>query len=274
MINSKAPLPFGETDVDLNPEHKKNDETVGEFLKRVRNICGYTIEDVANDTRINLRYLDAIEHDDFSKLPGETFLNGFLRSYARFLNIDENEIVGKLKEVKRTDPQSLNRYSVEGYNKDNRRGIQLSPKNIKIVITFAGGLFFILILVLLFGSGRNTSTIRNSQNVHEIKTVPEEIKPDNAVASSSEPVVLKVSATELTWMQAIVDGKEHQEKLLKPGEEVSWTGEEKITLTVGNAGGVDLEVNGKKLEPLGKRGVVVRNIVITSAGVISGSGTP
>lgn len=274
MINSKAPLPFGETDVDLNPEHKKNDETVGEFLKRVRNICGYTIEDVANDTRINLRYLDAIENDDFSKLPGETFLNGFLRSYARFLNIDENEIVGKLKEVKRPDPQSLNHYSVEGYNKDNRRGIQLSPKNIKIVITFAGGLFFILILVLLFGSGRNTPTIRNSQNVHEIKTVPEEIKPDNAVASSSEPVVLKVSAKELTWMQVIVDGKEHQEKLLKPGEEVSWTGEEKITLTVGNAGGVDLEVNGKKLEPLGKRGVVVRNIVITSAGVISGSGTP
>lgn len=268
MINSKAPFPCEETEVNLKSEHKKTGETIGEYLKRVRNICGYTLEDVANVTKINLRYLDAIENDEFAKLPGETFLNGFLRSYARFLNIDENEMIDKLKEIKRPDHQSLNLYSVEGYNKDNRKGIQLSPKNLKIIITSAGGLVFILILVLLFGSGRKTSTIQNSKNVHEIKSVPEEIKPDNAVAASSEPVVLKVSAKELTWMQAYVDGKEQQEKLLKPGEEISWKGEEKITLTVGNAGGIDLEVNGKKQEPLGKRGVVVRNIVITSTGVV------
>ena len=62
-------------------------ETIGEHLKRVRKVCGYSLEDVARITKINLRYLEAIENDEFSKLPGETFLHGFLRSYAKFLGI-------------------------------------------------------------------------------------------------------------------------------------------------------------------------------------------
>ena len=68
-------------------------ETIGEHLKRVRKVCGYSLEDVARVTKINLRYLEAIENDEFSKLPGETFLQGFLRSYAKFLGIKEKEIM-------------------------------------------------------------------------------------------------------------------------------------------------------------------------------------
>ena len=62
-------------------------ETIGEHLKRVRKVCGYSLEDVARVTKINLLYLEAIENDEFSKLPGETFLQGFLRSYAKLLGI-------------------------------------------------------------------------------------------------------------------------------------------------------------------------------------------
>lgn len=246
-------------------------ETVGAYLKRVRNTCGYTLEDVAQVTKINLRYLEAIENDEFSKIPGETFLQGFLRSYSRFLSIDEEEIAGKLKDIKRPEPHSLNVYSIEDYKKNNRRGVQLSPKNLKIILTSAGGIIVILLMVLLVSSGRKSSTVQSSKNIHENTSATVEVKPVNSSVVTSQPVVLKVSAKELTWVQLNIDGKERKEMLMKPGEETSWKGETRITMTVGNAGGVDMEVNGKKQEPLGKRGGVVKNIVITSAGVITGS---
>ena len=71
----------------------------------------------------------------------------------------------------------------------------------------------------------------------------------------------------MTWIGARIDDKETKDVILKPGEGVMWNGGNKIVLTFGNAGGIDAQVNGKTLEPLGKSGEVVRDIVITSAGV-------
>lgn len=258
-------------EAEVKPENRKENETIGAYLKRVRTTCGHTLEDVANVTKINPRYLEAIEKDEFSKIPGDTFLQGFLRSYSRFLNIDEHEITGKLKEINKTELNSLPLNTPEEYKKDRGSGIRITPKNIKIILTSAGGLVVILLLVLFFGSGRETSTIQSSRNIHDTSgSVADTVKQGETVPASVQPVVLKVYAKELTWMQANIDGNNIQEKLLKPGEEASWNAHEKIIITVGNAGGVDLEINGKKQEPLGKSGAVLKGVVVTSAGVSGG----
>ncbi len=264
-MSNKTIFPFAETEVKT--ENKRDNETVGEYLKRVRQSCGHTLEEVAQVTKINLRYLEAIENDELAKLPGETFLQGFLRLYARFLCIDENEIIGKLKDIKRPGPHSLNVFSIEEYKKDNRKGLQLSPDNLKTILISAGGLIAILLLVFIFSSGRKSPTVQSSKNVYLKSPAPVEVKSMNSVAVTSQPVILKVSAKELTWIQVDIDGKDRKEMLMKPGEESSWKGDNKITIAVGNAGGVDMEVNGKKQEPLGKRGGVIRGVVVTSSGI-------
>ena len=60
-----------------------------------------------------------------------------------------------------------------------------------------------------------------------------------------------------------IDEKEKKDILLQPGEKINLKAEKSFLITLGNAGGVDIEFNGKKLEPFGPKGRVVSNILLT-----------
>lgn len=65
----------------------------GETLKRERELRQISLREIAEATKINLRYLDALEHDDFRHLPGGVFNKGFVRAYAQFIGIDPETMV-------------------------------------------------------------------------------------------------------------------------------------------------------------------------------------
>jgi cytoskeleton protein RodZ len=67
----------------------------GEHLKREREMRGVSLEEIAAATRINTRYLEAIENDRWDQLPGGVFNRGFIRSIARFLGMDEDSLVAE-----------------------------------------------------------------------------------------------------------------------------------------------------------------------------------
>lgn len=245
-------------------------ETIGKYLKRVRETCGYSLEDVAGITRINLRYLEAIEEDDFAKIPGETFSHGFIRSYARCIGISDEEISRKISETLKTEPQAVN--TQNQHDMAERSAVRKRGKA-RIILPAAAGVILAALLIVLFTSGRESGTIRNSKELKEVPAESIEVQPqvvaenNQVVQKKVEPVVLKVYARELTWISAMIDDKETKDVILKPGEGVKWNGESKIVITVGNAGGIDLDVNGKRLDPIGRRGEVIRDAVITSAGL-------
>src|SRR3972149_302610 len=155
-------------------------ETIGEQLKRVRKVCGYSLEDVARVTKINLLYLEAIENDDFAKLPGETFLKGFLRSYARFLGIKEKEIIGKLKAGKKTGPAAHEEYNTEVHvsssipGKRDRGSEDQSfiQKNMRIILPLGVGALALIVIIMLFGGGGHTPTIQSSKEGRVEETAP------------------------------------------------------------------------------------------------------
>ncbi len=264
-------------------------ETIGEFLKRVRETCGYSLEDVAGITKINLRYLEAIDLDDFDKLPGETFYQGFIRSYAKCVGISEEEISRRIRETPRAEqPPAAHTQNQE------KKAVQNTvnkPGKARVILPAAVGVILVVLLLILFSGGRDNETIRNSKELNELNEVKElkelkefqefrelEEKTEVPVESSevkqqveqasAEPLVLKIYARELTWIKVRIDDKETKEALLKPGEGVMWNGESQMIITAGNAGGIDLDVNGKTVGPLGRRGEVVRDRVITSKGII------
>ena len=80
------------------------------------------------------------------------------------------------------------------------------------------------------------------------------------------PLVLDLEALELTWVVVQIDGGSPHEALLRPGERVTWRGLEQFTLTLGNAGGVRVELNGEPRGPFGPSGSVARDIVLRSGG--------
>src|SRR5947199_9396607 len=65
----------------------------GERMKREREMRAITIEQIAESTKIGSRMLHALEHEDFAKLPGGIFNKGFVRAYAKYLGLDEEQAV-------------------------------------------------------------------------------------------------------------------------------------------------------------------------------------
>jgi cytoskeletal protein RodZ len=98
------------------------------------------------------------------------------------------------------------------------------------------------------------------------------ISPPVSGASGSLPVeslppvdltlVLDLEALELSWVLLQIDDGSIQEVLLRPGERVRWRAADHFTLTLGNAGGVRVELDGKEQGPFGPKGKVARDIVL------------
>jgi len=63
--------------------------TIGEKLRLAREARGIALRDISEQTRISIRYLEAIEVDDFKRLPGGIFNRSFIRAYAKFIGYDE-----------------------------------------------------------------------------------------------------------------------------------------------------------------------------------------
>lgn len=81
-------------------------------------------------------------------------------------------------------------------------------------------------------------------------------------ASGDGQLVLDLEATELSWVVVQIDNGSPQESLLRPGEKAHWKGQDQFILTLGNAGGVKAELNGKPQKPFGPSGKVARDIVL------------
>ncbi len=67
----------------------------GENLRREREMRGVTLQEISAATKISVRFLEAIESEEFSKLPGGVFSRGFIRAYARYLGLDEERVLAE-----------------------------------------------------------------------------------------------------------------------------------------------------------------------------------
>lgn len=93
-------------------------------------------------------------------------------------------------------------------------------------------------------------------------TPPPLVPEQRTVNIGPSPHVLRVQATEATWIRVHMDGQSPKEMILRPGQSAEWTSHSPFQLTLGNAGGVTLNLNGQELPPLGKSGQVIRNIYL------------
>jgi len=75
-------------------------ESIGEKLRLARERNNLTIEQVARETHVAKRFLKALEDEDFAAFPGETYAMGFLRSYAEYLGLNAEELVGIYRNIK------------------------------------------------------------------------------------------------------------------------------------------------------------------------------
>jgi cytoskeletal protein RodZ len=77
----------------LDRAGKANPSKFGTHLRVERQNRGLTLEEVSEATKIRVTYLEAIENEDLTKLPAPTFTKGFIRSYCRYIQINDNDMV-------------------------------------------------------------------------------------------------------------------------------------------------------------------------------------
>lgn len=122
-----------------------------------------------------------------------------------------------------------------------------------------------------------TTAVPPMENQTEVALEPDNLESSNlgepaaagstgsqGTAASDQAALqrLKIEATETAWIRVIVDGKDRQDMTLNPGDSREWSAENGFVLTFGNAGGVNLTLNGKELPPIGTSGQVVRNMAL------------
>ena len=112
-------------------------EDFGAYLKSERELRGVTIDEVSSKTKIHTRYLHALENNQFEKLPGEVFINGFIRSIAKVIGANENELLSAYSDIIKepsNDVEILSTTGKEKYKLDIKFILLIS-----LIILFFGG---------------------------------------------------------------------------------------------------------------------------------------
>ena len=76
---------------------------LGSYLREIRERQGLTLEEIAAETKINCRFLRAIEEEAWEELPAEVYLIGYLRAYAEAVGLDPGEVLARYREVRPRD---------------------------------------------------------------------------------------------------------------------------------------------------------------------------
>jgi len=223
------------------------ENSFGEYLRKERELREISLEEISQKTRIQKRFLQALEQDRLNLLPGLVFTKGFIRAYAEYLGLDVNQTLLRFEEFLN------NSQSDTKQEKTKSKGLFRSPMLWSLCLGV--GIIIVIGVYSLYQSlsqeVNKTQGIKNNLPSDNTQTPDKEIPSPKLENSPSPPFLVQFKANELCWIFATIDGKTSREVMLKPGELWEISAEQKLSLIIGNAGGIELMVNSLKLRKIG-----------------------
>ena len=232
----------------------------GERLKRERELREVTLEEITSATRIGTRFLEALENEDWERLPGGVFNRGFVRSIARYLGLDEEALLGEYDLA----------YSSQVQPQPDRSEERIpSPPR---WLPFALILGALALLVALFAAGvygwhyyrarkARTSSASSSAPVLPQPPARSSPVPSTAPRASSNPNLpavpsldLSISASATTHVRVESDGYPIFDTDIHTGENHHFYAIRWFQVSATDSGAVLLELNGRAMPPLGLPG--------------------
>ena len=243
--------------------------TFGEALRRERLIREISLEEISSATKISVRLLRALEASDLSKLPAPVFTRGFIRAYSRHLGIDPEEMVNAY--LADLIPERV--IEATSSKKGRRRSRFLRGRRAAagtIVVSVAAVLLLLGLIAQPRRDSRATATVVSRRPVAPVAFKNVTVSPGPAAAIQEETVAtppkpaagvsLLLDFEQDSWMELIADGQPIFLGLMKGGTKRQYEAREGFRLTLGNAGGVRVTVDGRSLERLGDAGQVIRDL--------------
>lgn len=169
--------------------HEDDVNTVSAILRGARAASGESLEDVAKQSRISRRYLEALEDGRFHELPGNTYTLGFIRTYADHLNLDSADLV--------------NRYKTANENITKKTKLDFPEPMPETGIPGGTILFAGIILAVFAYGGWYLATEEDGTFANLVSPVPDRLAENVLVADEQESVI------QPTTTDAIVETEEY-----------------------------------------------------------------
>jgi cytoskeletal protein RodZ len=255
------------------------DMTVGEILRRSRLHYNQSLEDIERALRIKASQIGAIEDGRYDLLPGRVYVIGFIRSYAEYLGLDGEKMIGLYK----------NQSGGKTAKPEFHFPVAASDSKIPNPWLVGGSLVTALLVIVLWisVSSHDRSAVTTIPDAPS-KTadiagppVPKDLnknlnaKPAAVAATTPAPNTAQTaSSTEKQQEGGIIlnivknswveikdkDGKSVVSRVLKEGDKYFVPDRPDLSISLGNSAGVQLEIEGKTVQKLGEEGQVLRNL--------------
>lgn len=260
--------------------------TLGIRLRELREAKGVSLDDIARSTRVGRRHLEALETDTWAELPAPVFVKGFIRAYCDFLDASPDEPLRLYQEASGEPVKALRVQHATRAVPPRRAG----PLVVSVILFLALGASLFALRFGLKGSTRQAPPQTTASAPTKVDPAPAPTPAPAATAPvATAPVApgqpapvpaaepkppgqrLVMRAVEPTWIRVQVDEGQVAEELLQAGAVREWTAARRFVLTVGNAGGLELDLNGKRMPSLGAKGAVIQRLVLPQEEPASGS---
>ncbi|HEY8476310.1 MAG TPA: RodZ domain-containing protein [Chloroflexota bacterium] len=270
-------------------------ETLGALLREARQERGISLGQVERDTHIRRKYLEALEHDEYSALPPPVYTQGIVRTYAQYLGLDPTYALSLYTPQRHA---TRDQYLVQAVT-PLRTSPSIPLGTVLVgVCAFALVGLFVYLYVLYTAVARSVETLgeapaatRSSEQSQgppagqpppdaTLQATPPALQPTGPVLPVATPeptatpvptprptptptpiegLIVEARVVERSWIEVWVDGQE--ESIFAANVPANTTevfeAERELRMRVGNAAGVIVTVNGRLQGPLGARGQVV-----------------
>jgi cytoskeleton protein RodZ len=262
-------------------------DTFGDSLKREREMRGVTLDEISAATRIATRFLKAIEEEQWDQLPGGVFNRGFVRAVARYLGLDEENIVAEYT-LAVGDRQSVPVWTGSPPAVTAQQPwLAWIVAAVVLLLLLAGG-WFGTRRILAWRAARRAAQTAEAAGATEAPSSIAESQPnsgspaapdnvgfapggqngesgtppggtDSVSSSTSPPSVadrfeLKIEAGKKTKVTVVADKDVVFDGTMKAGEDQYFSAADHFQISARDAGALHLELNGKAIAPIGRAG--------------------
>lgn len=259
--------------VSIGNAAEEDRPSVGQALQQARIEARLTIDEVSTSTRVRVPIVQAIEADDFSRCGGDVYARGHVRTLAREVGLDSQELVSQYDaehggRPQPTAPAAL--FEAERIRPERRRP-NWTAAMVAAIVAVIGFVGFTLVggeskdnppsTAEETPSSKPSEPSEPSKSDDPTETPPADPKPsDSAIAAApADKVTVQMTAEQNVWISAEDhNGRLIHEGVLQKGKSKTFTDDKRLNLVLGNAGGVKLYVNGKEVEDVGEDGQVQR----------------
>lgn len=228
--------------------------TLGEKLRQAREERGITLSEVAEQTRISPLYIESIENDDYRSLPGGIFNKGFVKSFAKYVGVDEQEALQSYAELAGNQANQIadepKTYRPEVLTDD--RSVSSSLPTIIIAVLILGLMTGGILFLKNYLENRSTETVRTATEVNTNANVAANI----AVASTPVQTAPQMNTAKVEFravkepvsVSSSSDGKKAS-SLIAPDKPVVFEPKENLKLSYSKdqSQNVQMTINGKQI---------------------------